>query len=93
MKGEVERLGKKSNELWTGVGMMKARKKEMEQLEWAVADEQGFNQIIEVTFFFSLSLFFSPPSTSSLPPLASFSMGTKTERADYEKVSVGCVID
>ncbi|GAA5884992.1 hypothetical protein JCM16303_006507 [Sporobolomyces ruberrimus] len=48
MKGEVERLGKKSNELWTGVGMMKARKKEMEQLEWAVADEQGFNQIIEV---------------------------------------------
>lgn len=76
MKGEVERLGKKSNELWTGVGMMKARKKEMEQLEWAVADEQGFNQIIEVASF-SLSVF-SPLPTSLLLLLLS-TMGQTEE--------------
>ncbi|GAA5971838.1 hypothetical protein JCM3765_006611 [Sporobolomyces pararoseus] len=64
-KNQVEFLKTKSQELWTGVGMMRSRKKEMDQLMgvggsggqggqggggggWAVVDEQGFNQILEV---------------------------------------------
>ncbi|GAA6014417.1 hypothetical protein JCM11491_007046 [Sporobolomyces phaffii] len=45
---EVERVRNKSHELWTGVGQMRSRKKELDGLEWHVADEQGFNQILEV---------------------------------------------
>ena len=65
-KNQVEFLKSKSQELWTGVGMMRSRQKEMDQLMmgggsqegggWAVVDEQGFNQILEVRVSLSLSL-------------------------------------
>ncbi|GAA5914894.1 uncharacterized protein JCM6883_002958 [Sporobolomyces salmoneus] len=48
MKGEVERVRNRGNELWTGLGAVRRGRKEGERVEWAVADEQGFNQIIEV---------------------------------------------
>jgi len=52
--GEVERVRNRSNELWNGVGALKMRKKEL--VEWSVADENGFNQILEVNALSSLSL-------------------------------------
>lgn len=52
--GEVERVRNRSNELWNGVGGLKLRKQEL--VEWSVADENGFNQILEVKTIYS-SLF------------------------------------
>jgi len=49
--GEVERVRNRSNELWNGVGGLKLRKQEL--VEWSVADENGFNQILEVRQFYS----------------------------------------
>ncbi|GAA6061876.1 hypothetical protein JCM10212_000517 [Sporobolomyces blumeae] len=48
MRNQVEGVRNRANELWAGVGQVKARKQELEGVEWAVADEQGFKQILEI---------------------------------------------
>jgi nuclear pore complex protein Nup54 len=57
LKG-VEQGKERVGELWSRVGQLKARKVvEGERIEWAVADEDGLRQILEVSFFFFLRLF------------------------------------
>ncbi|GAA5861535.1 hypothetical protein JCM8547_008064 [Rhodosporidiobolus lusitaniae] len=51
--GEVERLKQRGNELWAGVGALKARKREegkegMGEEGWQVADEEGLRRILEI---------------------------------------------
>ena len=53
MVGEVEGVKSRGNELWSGVGALRARKSAMEEKEWAVVDEEGLKQVLEV----SLGLF------------------------------------
>ncbi|GAA5957072.1 hypothetical protein JCM21900_000784 [Sporobolomyces salmonicolor] len=48
IKGEVERVRGRANEMWAGVGALKARKMEGEATEWAVADEEGLKKILEI---------------------------------------------
>lgn len=48
MTGEVEGSKGRANELWAGVGALKARKAESGGVEWAVADEEGLRKILEV---------------------------------------------
>lgn len=50
MTGEVEGSKGRANELWAGVGALKARKVEGGGVEWAVADEEGLRKILEVRF-------------------------------------------
>lgn len=49
MKREVEARREKAGELWSGVGALKARRGEGERVEWAVANEEGLRQILEVS--------------------------------------------
>ena len=50
--GVVEGKGR-VNELWSGVGALKARKSQGgKSMEWAVADEEGMRQILEVNIRF-----------------------------------------
>lgn len=51
MVGEVEGVKSRGNELWSGVGALKARKSAMEEKEWAVVDEEGLKQVLEVRSF------------------------------------------
>ncbi|GAA6039719.1 hypothetical protein JCM8097_001369 [Rhodosporidiobolus ruineniae] len=48
LRPEVERVKSRGNELWAGVGALKARRREEEGTEWAVADEEGLRQILEI---------------------------------------------
>ncbi|GAA5978926.1 hypothetical protein JCM11641_000096 [Rhodosporidiobolus odoratus] len=49
LKGEVERVKGRGNELWAGVGQLKARRREEEEGErWAVADEEGLRRVLEI---------------------------------------------
>ncbi|GAA5944128.1 FG-nucleoporin NUP57 [Sporobolomyces koalae] len=44
----VEAVRNRGNELWTRVGTLRSRKLEHQAYEWAVADEHGFNQILDI---------------------------------------------
>lgn len=52
MRAAVEANRERVGELWSRVGALKARKGEREgaldKVEWAVADEEGLRQILEV---------------------------------------------
>lgn len=49
MRKGVERDRERVGELWSRVGALKARVGEGEKVEWAVADEEGLRQILEVS--------------------------------------------
>lgn len=51
MKNEIESGKSRVNELWSGVGALRARRGEggEGEIEWAVADEEGLRQILEVS--------------------------------------------
>jgi hypothetical protein len=49
MSGEVEGVKVRSNELWAGVGVLKARKAAGGNTEWGVADEEGLRKVLEVS--------------------------------------------
>ncbi|KAM0752431.1 hypothetical protein T439DRAFT_324521 [Meredithblackwellia eburnea MCA 4105] len=48
MKHDVEGISGRGNELWAGVGALKARRLEGEKTEWAVVDEDGLRQVLEI---------------------------------------------
>ncbi|KAK4703183.1 nuclear pore complex protein Nup54, partial [Phenoliferia sp. Uapishka_3] len=48
LKVQVDETMVAGNELWAGVGAMKARKEEVERFDWGVADEEGLNQILGI---------------------------------------------
>lgn len=49
MAREAEEARSRGNELWSGVGALKARKaSEGGEREWAVVDEEGLRQVLEV---------------------------------------------
>ena len=65
MKSEVEALKARTGELWAGVGAVKARRghaaedSDAAAASWAVADEDGLRQILEVRPFLCLWRLFS----------------------------------
>lgn len=71
IQGETEGVKQRGNELWAGVGGLKARRREEEASGWGVADEEGLRRILEVRPFSSSSsarfLTFPPPSRRSSP--------------------------
>ncbi|SCV70810.1 BQ2448_3572 [Microbotryum intermedium] len=49
MAGDAERAQGRANELWSGVGAVKARKQALAgEREWAVVDEEGLRQVLEI---------------------------------------------
>ncbi|GAA5906614.1 hypothetical protein JCM5296_000711 [Sporobolomyces johnsonii] len=48
IKDEVEKVRGRANEMWAGVGALKARKMEGEATEWAVANEEGLKRILAI---------------------------------------------
>lgn len=58
MGKEVERGAGRANELWGGVAGVKQRALQAENEGWAVVDEEGLNQVLEVRWRLSLSLSF-----------------------------------
>jgi nuclear pore complex protein Nup54 len=52
MAREAEEARSRGNELWSGVGALKAKKaSEGGEREWAVVDEEGLRQVLEVRCF------------------------------------------
>lgn len=64
MAREAEEARSRGNELWSGVGALKARKaNEGGEREWAVVDEDGLRQVLEVSgLIFLLSRLSTSPN-------------------------------
>lgn len=48
LRDESDAVRGRGNDLWAGVGALKARRRDGESLDWAIVDEDGMRQVLEV---------------------------------------------
>ena len=53
LRDESDAVRGRGNDLWAGVGALKARRRDGESLDWAIVDEDGMRQVLEVSLVLS----------------------------------------